>query len=1120
MRFLKVPFRGAIIHPKNMLIMRMIIVLLTASCLQLSAAGLSQSVTLSVKNASLESVLRKVKKQTGYDFFFETKLARQARGISLEVSNAPVVSVLDRLFEDQPVGYKLSDKTIIITEKPPVQVAATPPPAAPLPPPPIDVSGKVTDENGAPLENVAVAVKGAGRGTNTNAAGEWQLRGIDDKAVLVFSYVGYISREVAVNGRTSLPTVALTRENTQLEQVVVIGYGTQRKRDVTGSITTVKGDDVARMPGTNPVSSLQGKVAGLTVVNTGRAGAAPTVRIRGVNSTNNSDPLFVVDGVFQTNIDYLNPADIESMEILRDPSSIAIFGLQGGNGVIVVTTKRAPKGRTRVAFQSSVGVQHVSRKIPVTDAAGFKKLYSAQLANLGAAAFDYTNYTANTNWQDQVLRDAFMSNNNLSISNSNDKSTTLFNIGYNNQDGVIRYDNYQKYVVRLNQELRLNKNIRLGGDVTGFYWAQQAPRDVLNNALWAAPIVPIQRDANTYYAMPSFQRAQVGNPVSTINRYRNTGIAKGYRFIGSIFAEVKFLEHFTFKSTFYTDLGFNNTRSYTPLPYSFVNLGEGITPTSVTYDASAKTSVDQAQAEFRKYQQDHTLTYDNSFGNHRITAMLGFTTLYSGSSTVSGNRRDTLLNIPNDPDYWYLNIAAQNNPGTYGGSGGEEAYMSYLARVNYAFSNKYLLNLTYRRDGSSKFAPTQRWGNFYSIGAGWVISDEAFAEKNLNKVFNFLKLRAAWGQVGSALGTGTNLFLPVLNTSSVGVFGNNVYSSVSPAYVPDPNLHWEVVNGLDLGLEFRTLNNRLNGDINFYDRTTKDILTFITLPGSAGDYTYYTNLGNISNRGVELSLGWRDVIGKNFTYSISANGSYNKNNVESIGNNINFQLLGNGGVNKTETGQSVGYFYGYRQTGVYQSTADMDKMARFTNSLPGDIAYADINGDGAITPADRTYLGSPFPKFNFGFNVSLGYKNWDLVLEGQGVAGNKIYTQRRTATFAVLNYETNRLNAWTGPGTSNVEPILDNTRANNFLFSSYYLEPGDYFRIRTVQIGYTFGERTFSNIGVKQLRLYLSGQNLATFTKATGYTPEVALGTPIASGADNGTYPVPSVYTFGLNVTF
>lgn len=1096
--------------------MKMIIVLLTAACLQVSAGGYSQTVTLSVKNATLESVLRKVKKQTGYDFFFETKLVKQARNLNLDVKNQPLEKVLNLCFENQSIGYKITDQTIIVTEK---ERMLKPAVSTPLPPPVIDVKGKVTDENGAPIEGVSVLVKTTNKGTATNAAGEWELKAVNDNAVLVFSYVGFISREVALNGKNTI-TVTLLPSNTKLEEVVVVGYGTQRKRDLTGSITSVKGDDLAKMPATNPVSSLQGKVAGLTVINSGRAGASPTVRIRGVNSTNNSDPLFVVDGVFQTNIDYLNPTDIESIEVLRDPSSIAIFGLQGGNGVIIVTTKRAAKGKTRIAFQSAVSLQKVNDKIAVTDADGFKKLYNAQLTNIGAAPFDYTNYTANTNWQNLILRDAVMTTNGLSISNNGEKSSTLLTLGYNNQDGVLKYDNFQKYIVRLSEEIKINKQVRIGGDITGFHWIQQGPQEnALNYALRAAPIAPVQLNENTYYSMPSFQRAQVANPVALLNRSVGNNINKGYRMIGSLFAEVKFLDHFTFKSTVYTDLGFNNSRSYTPLPYSFVNLGEGAIPTTTTFDQSARTSVSQAQAEFRKFQQDHTLTYDRTFNqDHHLTALAGFSTLFAAGSNITGNRKDTLLNIPNDPAFWYLGIAGANNPGTYSGIGNEEAYMSFLGRVSYTYQNKYLLNVTYRRDGTSKFSPGNRWGNFNSVGAGWVISEENFMKTS--KVLDFLKLRASWGQVGNVLGTGSYLYLPILNTSSIGVFGNNVYNSVSPDYVPDPNLHWEVVNGIDLGLEFRTLNNRLSGDINLYDRTTKDILTLITLPGTAGDYRYYTNLGNISNRGIEITLGWQDKIGKDFQYAVSSNFSYNKNNVKSIGNNINFQLLGNNGANKTETGNSIGYFYGYRQTGIYQSTADMDKMARMPNSLPGDIAYADVNGDGQITPADRTYLGTPFPTFNFGINISMSYKGFDAILEGQGVAGNKVYTQRRTGTFATLNYETNRLNAWTTPGSSNIEPVLDITRANNFLFSSYYLEPGDYFRLRTVQLGYTFGPNALAKAGVKQLRLYLSAQNLRTFSRTTGYTPEAAMGNPIASGADNGTYPVPAVYSFGLNITF
>jgi TonB-linked SusC/RagA family outer membrane protein len=981
----------------------------------------------------------------------------------------------------------------------------------------INIQGKVFNDKGEPLSGASVTEKGTRNLTTTNANGNFSINVANDSSVLVISYVGYDTKEVAAVSGAPM-NITLSPSTGALADVVVVGYGTQRKRDVTGSITSVKGEELARQPNTNPVSSLQGKVAGLTIVNSGRAGASPTVRIRGVNSTGNTNPLYVVDGVFQTNIDYLNPSDIESIEVLRDPSSIAIFGLQGGNGVIIVTTKRAARGQTRVSFQSSVGIQKVIDKIDVTDAAGFRKLYDAQLANINAAPFDYSSYMADTDWQDVIFRDAIINNNTLSISNNNEKTATLFSLGYNLQEGVLKYDKYQKYIARFSQELRISNRFKIGGDLTGFHFIQQDPGADLNNALWAAPIIGGKAGDGLYYSTPSFQRAQVSNPLSRLDLATGNSVDKGYRVVGSIFGEVKLLEHFTFRSSFYTDLGFNNSRSYSPLPFRFINLGNSSTPTDTTFDNTVRTSVNQSQSEFRKFQQDHILTYTRTFSSvHQVTALAGFTTLFQGSSNVSGNRRDTSLNIPDDPSFWYLNIANTNNPTFNAGGGGEESFMSFLARVNYSFRNKYLVNMSLRRDGSSKFSPDNRWGTFGSVGLGWVISSEDFFNK-VNGI-NFLKLRGAWGTVGSGLGLGANLFLPGLNTAGVSVFGDNVYGSVTPAYVPDPNLHWEVVRGIDVGIDARALRNRLNAEITVYDRTTKDILTTLTLPGTAGNYSFLTNLGTISNKGIEVSLGWNDRIGRDFTYGATTNFSYNKNKVESIGDNFNFEILGNAGVNKTVTNESIGYFYGYRQIGIYQSVADLGKTPGFSNSLPGDIAYADINGDGVIDSKDRTNLGTPFPVYNFGINLSLGYKGFDVIVEGQGVAGNKIYTQRRTQTFAVLNYESNRLGAWTGAGTTNVEPILDNTRGNNFLFSSYYLEPGDYFRFRTVQLGYNFSTRMLGK-AIKQLRVYISGQNIATFSKTTGYTPEASLSNPIASGADNGTYPVPAIYSFGVNLSF
>lgn len=982
----------------------------------------------------------------------------------------------------------------------------------------VTIKGVVKDETGLPVPSATIMVKGTTNGTQTDANGSYSISA-PSNGTLVITYIGYATQEIAISGKTTI-NVNLAAAANDLQQVVVVGYGTQKKRDLTGSITSISGTDIEKIQGTNPIASLQGKVAGLTVVNSGTPGSSPTVRIRGISSTNSANPLYVVDGLLQDNIDFLNPADIESIDLLRDASSTAIYGLRGANGVIAVTTKRASRGKTRVNFQSSLGIQHVTNQIDVVDADGFKKLYSAQLANLGAAPFDYTNYTANTNWQDEILRNAVINTNSLSISNSGEKSTTLLNIGYNNQDGVVKYNNYKKYIARLNEEIRITDKIKVGADLTGFHWRNEPTSATLNRAIWAAPIVPIKANDNTYYSMPSFQRGSVANPVAEIDRARNTSINRGYRINGNVYAEIKFLKDFTIKSTFYTDLGFNNTRGYSPLPFSFINLGEGTAVTNTTFDNTARTSVNQAQEEYRKYQQDHTLNYDKEFkGGHKLNALLGFTSVFSSSTTLRGSRTDSTLKVPNDPNLWYLGIINQNNILTNGGGGGEESNAGAFGRVSYSYQNKYLLNATIRRDGSSRFAPENRWGTFGSLGLGWVASEEKFFKDNI-KGIDFLKIRAAWGRLGNSNAVGSNLYQLGLSGSSTAIFGENIFTAVQNAYIPDPNLHFEIIQGVDLGFDVRAFNNKMNAEVSFYNKTTDGIITSYPLPASQGGLSYFTNLGKITNKGIELSLGWTDKIGSDFGYNISGNFSYNKNIVNSIGNTTNFQITGNSGVNLTETGRSIGYFYGYKQVGIYQSVADIGKMPAFANSLPGDIAYADINGDGVITSADRTYLGTPFPPYSYGLNLSINYKGFDAMIEGQGVAGNKIYTQRRTLTFAPLNYESNRLNAWTGAGSTNIEPILNNARGNNYQFSTYFLEQGDYFRLRNVQLGYTFGANALAKTGISKLRLYVSGQNVKTWSKVTGYTPEAQIGNILGGGADNGVYPVPAIYSFGLNVTF
>ncbi|NOT91846.1 MAG: TonB-dependent receptor [Ferruginibacter sp.] len=1094
--------------------MKLTCILLTLAFLQVSANGNAQSVTLSGKDVPLLKVFETIKTQTGYVFFYDASLLEQSKTITINVKNKPLETVLQQVFSEQPFSYTIVNKTITILPKTVEIPAVLKQPAIYLAPLLSIIKGNITDENGLPLSGASIIVKGTVNGIKSDAGGNFSIEA-DPNAILIISFVGFESIEVPVGNRTIL-SVKLKQAVAEIEQVVVVGYGTQKKRDLTGSVSSVKGEDVAKQPGTNPIASLQGKVAGLTVANTGRAGASPVVRIRGINSTNSASPVYVVDGILHDNIDFLNPADIESIDILRDPSSIAIYGLRGANGVIAVTSKKAAKGQTRISFQSSVGLQKVNDKISIVDAAGFKKLYTAQLVNLNAAPFDYTNYTANTNWQNEVLRDAIITSSNLSISNNSEKSTTYLNVGYTDQDGVLRNDNYKRYLVRLNEEIRFNDKIKAGGDISGYHWISNPPAASITNALWAAPIVPIQQNENTYYSMPSFQRAQVGNPVAALNRNDGNTIDKGYRVIASVFAEIKLAKYFTWKSVVYADLAFNNSRSFSRLPFSFVNLGEGAAPTTTTFDNSVRTSVSQSQSESKRYQQDHTLTFSKKFNAHSVTALAGYTSIYSHSSYINGTRRDTSVNINNNPDFWYIGVSNSNNPGNFDGGGGESAISGAFGRVSYGYLGKYLLNATIRRDGSSKFAPKNRWGTFGSVGAAWVVSDESFF-KNF-KGIDFLKLRGAWGLTGNANGFADNLYKPGVSNASTAIFGDNIYSSIQAAYIPDPNLHWETVKGMDAGFDIRTMNNRLNAEVTFYNRTTTDILTAVSLPNETR--SYFTNLGEITNKGIEVALGWNDKIGKNFTYRVAANFSYNKNEVQSIGNNFNFSIIGNAGANLTTTGRSIGYFYGYTQAGIYQSTADLTKQASFANSLPGDIAYADINGDGVITPADRGYIGTPFPPYSFGGSISLAYKGFDLELEGQGMTGHKIYTQRRTSTFAVLNYESNRLNAYTTAGSSNIEPILDNTRGNNFLMSTYYLEPGDYFRIRNLQIGYTFQKSLLSKAGIKQARVYLSGQNLKTWSQVTGYSPEPLIGNILGGGADNGAYPVPAIYSFGVNLTF
>jgi TonB-linked SusC/RagA family outer membrane protein len=1095
------------LHTTKVLIAMKLMLMLLLFTFNLNATGFSQHrISLKIKKTEISEIFRTLESLSSYRFLYNNDLMGLKTKTSVNVKDATIDEILPvLLFHTNMTYHKMENNLVVIKEDPLARKD-------------INITGQVTDSSGAPLSGVSVQVKNTDIGTVTNNEGRFTISVPDGNSILVFSRVGYETVEHSLNGGTSV-NIILAASQAVLDQVVVVGYGTQRKRDLTGSIASVRGEEIAKMPATNPIASLQGKVAGLTISNVGNAGGSPVVRIRGVNSTTSASPVYVVDGLLVDNIEFLNPMDIESIDVLKDPSSIAIYGLRAANGVIAVTTKQSARGKTRVNFQSIFSMQQVRDRIKVTDAEEFIKLFQAQEVNMNvpaASRFNFTNFTANTNWQDQIFQNALMSSNNISVSNNGEKSSTYLNIGYTDQDGVLKNDSYQRYLLHLKEEIRINKSIKVGADISGYHASFNPPAGSISHALWAAPVFPIQVDENTFYSPPVFQSSSISNPAASLKRDDRNSVNKNYRALGSVFAEIKLPYNLTWRSTVYGDLIFFTRRSYTRLPFSYVNLSDG----SVTRDTTAKSSIRQVQGESKRFQQDHTLTYDVKLGGgHSLTAVGGITTLYNNGSVVDVSARDNALLIPDDPNYWYLPIITDPalTANAADGRNFENAMFGSFLRAAYSYNGKYLLNATLRRDGSSKFDNQNKWATSGSVGLGWVISQEAFFEEALS-VINFLKLRGSWGRLANSNGIPDNLFRPGLRAGQGAVFGDIVYPSIIAAYRPDPNINYEFVGGFDAGLDVRLLDNRLNAEFSVYNRTTTNILSNITLPNL--DIPFTTNLGKITNKGIELSMGWQDKIGSDFSYNVSANFSHNRNTVNSIGSGFDFQLVGNGGINLTRAGQSIGYFYGYRQVGIYQTTADLVKMASFTTSKPGDIAYADIDGDGVLTAADREYLGSPFPAYNFGGSVTLNYKGVDLLLEGQGQTGHKIYAQRRAANFTALNFEANRINAWTGPGTTNVEPILDNSRSNNFLFSTYYLEPGDYFRLRTLQLGYTFNPTFLSGIGISNARFYVSGQNLKTWSKVTGYSPEPIIDNILGGGADNGRYPVPAVYSVGLNLTF
>jgi TonB-linked SusC/RagA family outer membrane protein len=978
------------------------------------------------------------------------------------------------------------------------------------------VSTSDTEET---LPGASVVVKETTTGTVTDLDGKYSLEVPQGQVILVVSFVGYETKEVEV-GLQAVVDVLLDPKKETLDEVVVIGYGTVRKSDLTGSVGSIKSDELVKITSSNPMQSLQGRVTGVQVSSlSGAPGNNPTVRIRGVGTFNNTSPIYVVDGVILDDISFLNSADILSMEVLKDASATAIYGSRGANGVIMVTTKSGKKDQEKTVFSinGEYGLQRVARKIDLLNGKEF-----ATIANeIKTGSYNNVDLVPNTDWQDEVFKIAPVQNYQLSASGATKNVQYYLGLGYFNQQGIIDKSSYERVTLKFNNIFNLTSFLNVGTNISLAPFSQQIAPDVTYAVYRAQPVL------EPYYPDGSFGVVyNVGNPLADLANSNN--FRKGIRGVGNIYAEVNFLKSFTFKTSYGVDGGYYKAVNFTPAFTVYNPDGTASQQQNVLSDLT------KASSDVFTWLWENTLSYKKEIKKHSFDGVAGYTMQRTTSEEirVTGNNL-----IRNGENFWYINpsyiIDPANNVNTvnqiYNDVDPNQYYsmISFLFRVNYSFDKKYILTATFRRDGSSKFSKANRFSNFPSFAAGWNISQENFM-KNIDLISK-LKLRASWGKIGNEKISYYDRYSRIQSNMIV-IFGIDGAPNPAASYgvSGNPDLKWEVSTQTDVGLEIGLLDDRLTGEFDYYNRHTDDILVALSTPGYYGNgegSKVRFNAASMVNRGFEFNVGWRSKVNE-FEYGIRVLGSTIHNEVLSIGGNsgvdsvLNDGTIGNGQrVTQSSFGYPIGAFYGYKTDGIFQTQAELDAYPHDSQAGVGDLRFVDVNGDGVINGNDRAYIGSPIPKFIFGFNVDLQYKGFDFSLNIQGQTGNKIFNSKEMVRPDPYNFEAHVMDRWTGPGTSDTEP-RPSFGGYNYSVSDKFIYDGSFLRIRNVILGYTFPSNWSDAVYMQKLRVYFKVDNLYTFTKYTGYTPEIGSSSVLSNGIDSGIYPISAIYSFGFNITF
>lgn len=1061
---------------------------------------------LKVEDATIKEILKEIENKSEFYFLYNDNLIDVGRRASINVSNKKIQDIISELFEGQEINYLVKDRQIVLS---------------PLPLSDENgwgqsgqegkITGKVTDAINLPLPGVTVILKGTSHGTVTGAGGDFSLDNVPDGGTIVFSFVGMKKQEITI-GEQRVVNVIMEEENIGINEIVAIGYGTQKKRDITGAVSTVSSEDLNRIPVAGLDKALQGQVAGVMVTqNYGSPGAGIQIRIRGVGTISDSDPLYVIDGVpTKESINSFNTNDIESISILKDASAAAIYGARAANGVVLITTKKGKSGITQVNLDAQYGIQSLSNKLDLLTASEYAKICNEALMNDGKpAVWNTTGLGNGTDWQDAIFRNAVFQKYDLSVNSGTDKTKYVFGVGYFGQDGIVEFSDFKRYNIRFNLDSKISDRFSIGTNLNLSKVAEGLIDTEINGVVRAAIFQPPTIDVyNTdgSYAGPGANEGDAQNPLGMADRSEMT--SKKNQIFGNIFAEYSLAPTLKFKSSLGLNVYSSQVKNFDPI------FAEGNANRNIN-------SLNQEDVDYSDLIWENTVDYSLKLGEkHNLGALIGNTLQSVRIDNLYGYREG----FTNNEDYLqYLDAGSKNDKAR--GNLKEWSLASFYGRLNYSFDDRYLFSANIRFDGSSRFGKSNRWGVFPSASAGWRISSEPFFDVAF---IDDLKLRASLGQLGNQ-DIGLYAFSSTLSQTFYTLgSGQMLHVGYAPASDYNPDVKWETTTQKDLGFDLSALGYRLFVSGDYYNKKTTDMLLILPQSMTSGfGSTGYENLGEVENKGFELQVSWKDNIG-DFSYNLNGNIATLKNEVLSLGESgepITSGLFFDVST-RTQVGHSIREFYGYVTDGIFQNQAEINAHAAQPGAKPGDIRFKNLVDDDVIDSKDRTFIGNPYPDFFYGLSGGVAYKNFDLSVLFQGQYGNEIYNATKFwLTNSGYNYNKGKdiLERWTGEGTSSSEPRLTTLDPNqNSRGSDRYIEDGSYLRLKNFQLGYSLPESILKKLSMVKARIYFSGNNLLTFTKYSGYDPEVGAvrAGDRTVGFDEVTYPQNKSFLFGLNLTF